>query len=302
MSVVTCVGLAYLLAPHPTAAQQDSTPGIRPPRPGAQFTIPLASMILPGIGQFVYGRPLHGAAFLGTTAAGVGIALSGDPEALELESLPRTGDTQRAFYGLQLASTAGMLSAYETFRTGLPALRANGEYQFIGDDHASTLSLFTAPFDPTFLTRWTTWLGLAYTGAVAALVAIEGTDPGQINRPFTVGDGAFTAGVSLNAGIGEEALFRGWLYPLLYENLGAKWLANPIQAGIFGALHPQAGPFAIMIGGWALYQGWLTKRNGWNVRESIFQHVWYDVVIIAATLLTDEASGEVAITFPTIRF
>ena len=39
-----------------------------------------------------------------------------------------------------------------------------------------------------------------------------------------------------------------------------------------------------VIAGWAFYQGWLTRRNGWSVRESIFQHVWYDVMAILLEL------------------
>jgi hypothetical protein len=32
----------------------------------------------------------------------------------------------------------------------------------------------------------------------------------------------------------------------------------------------------------------LTRRNGWSIRESIFHHFWYDVLVASATLLADE--------------
>lgn len=301
---VWCVVVALLVWASPPAAAQADSVGHTAARPrvGAEFRIPLGSFLIPGIGQYMYGRPVTGAAFTGATVAGLALYGTGDPDAVRLdEDLPRQGDGQRAFYGLQLAGTAGGLSAYEAFRTALPALRAEGKYQFLRE-HESTAALFTAPFDLRFLTRWTTWLQIAYTGALTALVAADGIDPGKSYRRFTAGDAVFATGISFNAGLGEEALFRGWLYPLLYENLGPQWLANPIQAGIFGALHPQAGPFAVVIAGWAFYEGWLTRRNGWSVRESIFHHFWYDVSVITASLLTDEAPASATLVLPSIRF
>src|SRR6266511_517195 len=94
-----------------------------------------------------------------------------------------------------------------------------------------------------------------------------GTAPPAQYLPFQTRDGAFVAAFSYNAGVGEEALFRGWLYPMLYQHLGRRaWLANGLQAGAFGALHaPQAGAFALDIAGSALYEGWLTRRNGWSI-------------------------------------
>jgi len=103
--------------------------------------------------------------------------------------------------------------------------------------------------------------------------------------------------------VGEEALFRGWLYPVLHQNLGRRvWLSNGLQAAIFGSLHvPQAKSFALVIATWAFYEGWLTRRNGWSVRESVFHHFWYDVAVGAATLATQE-QATVTIVFPAVRF
>jgi hypothetical protein len=74
-----------------------------------------------------------------------------------------------------------------------------------------------------------------------------------------------------------------------------------LQAGLLGLGHPQAGPFAVVIGGGAVYSGWLTRRNGWSVREAIFQHFWYDVAVVTASLLRDDR-GLITLAPITIRF
>ena len=96
------------------------------------------------------------------------------------------------------------------------------------------------------LQRWTTWIDLAHTGIVTTILVLSETKPGKRYLPFQLHDAAFTTTLAYGAGTGEEALFRGWLYPLLYQKLGRRaWMANGIQATIFGSLHvPQAGAFA----------------------------------------------------------
>jgi membrane protease YdiL (CAAX protease family) len=92
--------------------------------------------------------------------------------------------------------------------------------------------------------------------------------------------------VSINAAAGEEAFFRGYLLPMMYQRTGQKfWLANGTQAAVFGVLH---GRGAVIIAPWAYWEGWLTRHNDWSVRESIFHHFWYDVAVISAELIVDD--------------
>ncbi|MBI4502436.1 MAG: CPBP family intramembrane metalloprotease [Gemmatimonadetes bacterium] len=300
------LALLVLLAasrPGSVRAQPDSAPAARRPPWGAEFRMPALSMVFPGIGQYMQSAGGTGLAFTGTAVAGFALVATVDTADLgESVFLPRTVEGQRAYFGLSLMSGAGELSAYDSFRRSLPALKRQNKYQFLGQPEPLG-ALFSAPFDPRFLGRWTTWLDLAYTGAVAALVVSVETGPGKRYQPYTFHDAAFGTAVSFQAGVGEEAMFRGWLYPLFHQATRQRfWLSNSIQAGIFGALHlPQAGPLALMIGGWGWYQGWLTRRNNWSIRESVFHHFWYDTAIFAVTFLTDERQP-VMITFPTIRF
>jgi len=274
----------------------------RAPRGGDEFWMPLVSAVVPGVGQFAGGAPLVGAGF--TVAAGVGYALyfTGDTAAAHITDVPRTPAGQQSLAGLEIATATGFLSAYDAFHRALPSLRQAGKYSFI-TAHESPGRLMLAPFDVHMLGRWTTWIDLAHTAIITTALVVSETKPGKRYVPFRLHDGALTATLAYGAGTGEEAAFRGWLFPLLYQNLGRHvWLANGMQATIFGGLHvPQAGPFAADIAAWALYEGWLTRRNGWSVRESVFHHFWYDAIVIAATFLT-QGVERVTIAFPTVRF
>ncbi len=290
---------SQLAAQERAAAEADTT---RPdPRPGAEFRIPLASFLVPGLGQYLEGSWLAGAGLTGAAAGGYALYATGDRQDLEAADLPRSAAGQQAFIGAVLMTTAGGLSAYDAFHRSLPSLKGVGKYDF-ATAHDPSASLLLAPFDVRMLRRWTTWIDLAHTAVVAVILVRTETAPGARYLPFQTRDGAFVASFSYGAGVGEEALFRGWLYPMLYQNLGRRaWLANGLQAGAFGALHaPQAGAFALDIAGSAFYEGWLTRRNGWSIRESVFHHFWYDVAIGAATLLTQK-SASVAVVVP-VRF
>lgn len=78
--------------------------------------------------------------------------------------------------------------------------------------------------------------GAAYTGTAAAgLVAgfaIAGREPGVEYEPFRARDAVFSGALAYNAGVGEEALLRGWLLPMVHQQTGRRfWLADALQAG-----------------------------------------------------------------------
>ncbi|HUF76419.1 MAG TPA: CPBP family intramembrane glutamic endopeptidase [Longimicrobiales bacterium] len=266
---------------------------VEQPRGGSEFWIPFGSIVVPGLGQYIHGDVWPGLAYTGTALGGY--ALSGQGNATL--SAPRDAEDQLAFEGLHLAATAGMLSAWDAFQRALPAQRGAGKYGFFAADE-DLGDLLTAPLDFRFLGRWTTLADLAFTAAVTTWVLTEGPDD-RTFRPYRWHDAAFGTSLSLNAAVGEEALFRGWLLPMLTQKLGGSfWLANFIQAGLFGIGHPQAEEFAVVIGAGALYSGWQTRRNDWSIREVIFQHFWYDVAVVTATLLRDDRN---AVTLMPIR-
>ncbi len=296
--------IAAALVPVAALGQQDSARArLERARGGATFLIPAASVLLPGLGQYMLDAWWDGVPFSASGAVGLGLYLTGDTAAVNLTDLPRNPAGQQAYFGAQLYQTAGELSAYDVLHRSLPALQREGKFRFI-THHEPVSALLTAPFDVRFLRRWTTWVWLAYTATVATVGVLDATKPGRVYLPYHLHDALFGTGVSLQAGIGEEAMFRGWLYPVIYQALGQRfWLSNSIQAGIFGALHvPRAGPYALLIAGDFLYEGWLTRRNGWSIRENIFHHFWYDAVIVTAGFLTQERLPAVVIMAPPLRF
>ena len=277
--------------PHPMAAQEAERP-----RGGAEFWIPFGSVLIPGLGQYVHGSVWSGLAHTGTALAGYLISTQGDATL----SLPRAPEDQLAGEAVHVAATAGMLSAWDAFQRGLPAQRAAAKYGFFAADE-DLGDLLTAPLDFRFLRRWTTIVDLAFAAAVTTWVLVEDGGGGEY-RPYRWHDAAFTTSLSLNAAVGEEALFRGWLLPMFTQKLGGRfWVANVIQAGLFGLGHPQADAFAVVIGAQALYSGWETRRNDWSVREVVFQHFWYDVAVVTASLLRDDRAVVTLLPI-TIRF
>lgn len=276
-SLAACA-LVLAVGTVPTIAQD-----VEQPRGGSEFWIPLGSILVPGLGQYVHGAPWPGLAHTGSAAAGYLISGRGDATL----SVPRDPVDQLAYEGLHLAATAGMLSAWDAFHRALPAQRAASKYGFFASNE-DLGELLAAPLDFRFLKRWTTLVDVAFTAGITTWVLTHDSG-GSNDRPYRWHDAAFATSLSLNAAVGEEALFRGWLLPMLTQKLDRRfWLANFIQAGLFGLGHPQADAFAVVIGAGALYSGWQTRRNDWSIREVIFQHFWYDVAVVTATLLRDD--------------
>jgi len=298
-ALCTATATALAIGSTPARGQEQPDTNVRGAPSGSQFLIPMSSFLLPGLGQYLHGAPLTGAAY--TSASLLGATLYNARGPGVGDDLPRDARGQEGYTGLLVVAGAAYLGTYDAFRRAVPRLQQEGKYAFL-TNHAPVSSLWTAPFDMRFLRRWTTWVDLAYTGAVTAIV-LSRRDPGRVYEPFTAHDAAFVTALSLNAGIGEEAVFRGWLYPVLHQQLRQRWwLSDGIQASIFGGLHTAtAQAFAIVIGAHAFYEGWLTRHNGWNVRESVFHHFWYDMAIGIAEFLTDERAT-VTLAFPAVAF
>jgi membrane protease YdiL (CAAX protease family) len=257
--------------------------------PTSDFWLPMGSLVVPGLGQYVHGDPRAGLAFTATAFGGIlaGSALIGDEA---LDDVELTTSSPREQWGLAFLSTgqsALFLSAYDSFHRAVPELQRRGEYGFL-THHEPTERLFTAPSALSYAKRRTTWIPMGLAAALATAVVIDGRHGHDRFRPYHEGDELFVAGISYNAGVAEEALFRGYVLPLAQRRMGSFWAANGTQAVLFGALHYEAGgslPIVQTLS--ALYDGWLTRHNGGSVRESIFQHFWYDVLVLTATLLAD---------------
>lgn len=82
-------------------------------------------------------------------------------------------------------------------------------------------------------------------------------------------------------GLGEEALFRGFLYPGMSSILfGSEFLGALTSAALFSAAHNNKTSMEFTIRYIAgLLFCWQASRNKYDLRKNIFAHSWYDVFV-----------------------
>jgi len=194
------------------------------------------------------------------------------------EELPR-----QAILASQYGIAVGFMSAWHSFRTSVETQREEGRYAFLKHEE-TPIDLLKAPFQFSFLQRQTTWIPLVIAAGFGAL----GSQyfPDQYERdPFTSSDAAYANVFSYNAGVAEEAAFRGYLQPVLYESWNSPFWSNLTQATVFSLAHlgTNARPFPQL--GMGYYLGWLQQRRDWTLSEGIFVHAWWDVIVISTSYL-----------------
>ena len=127
------------------------------------------------------------------------------------------------------------------------------------------------------------------------------TEWGPVRRLVTVVEehltpylsGASTSGIvllSLLAGIGEEALFRGVIQAGLAERMPA-WIAVGIAALLFGIAHWLTPSYAVLAGLIGVYLGLVFLVTD-NLLVPILTHALYDVVALSALVRMKPAARE----------
>ncbi len=269
-----------------------------PTRERSTFFVPALSLFLPGFGQWLEGQRAYGALYSGGAAASYllgsyfthqaylksGGTNADHPEELDLPD-SKDPDIRCGRIGNQLFNTFGFMSAYHSFRTAAQS-NHRGSYGFLREAE-SPADLALAPFRFSFLLRPTTFipltLGAALFGAILTTPASTLANDNQIKN-FHGDDALFSSIYAYNAGVGEEAVFRGWLMPYLHGNGLSAELANLTSAITFGLLHLSAenkSPWFQSLAGY--YLGYVSQKNNWSLSESIFIHAWWDVFAISAS-------------------
>jgi membrane protease YdiL (CAAX protease family) len=316
-----CAGL-LLFAAASAPAQTDSSPSVVPARSAdsagarsaipadsaaaaqtdpfppsnalkSDFFAPLLSVVIPGFGQYMQGEYGKGLAFTGTAVGGLLLAFHGVSETQDTAFLddpdlsPKDGSLREILLGSQAYQGAAFLSAYDAFRAAVPAFQHSGQYRFLTSKERLG-DLFIAPVRFSFLKRPTTFvpMGLLAIG-MGTLIYIERRDHPGADWTFSADDVPFSLALSYNAGLTEEAAFRGYLLPLTYQYTGSFFLSNFLQAGLFGAAHYRSGadiPWPQALLGY--YFGYLERRNQWSISEGVFNHFWWDAMVFTAGFLT----------------
>jgi hypothetical protein len=293
MRLATLAAAAVFTCAPAAAQDEGAAPGPEP----SDLRLPLISVLVPGFGQYAQGATAAGLAFSGAFALGAGTALVQLEDVLdgrsldeyELPLVAREREEQLFLAGLQLTQSAGFMSAYDSFHRALPALQQRGRYSFL-KTHEPLGRVFAAPFDLRLAGKKTVWIPLAgLTVLAGTLVAVERNDGDALAR-IRGHDVAFGAQLSYQAGVAEEALFRGYLMPVLQEHGGDAKLANLVQAAIFGGLHySKDNPVPLVQTALGFLTGAVAQKRGGSIREGVFLHFWWDVAAVAAELLVQES-------------
>lgn len=86
--------------------------------------------------------------------------------------------------------------------------------------------------------------------------------------------------------LGEEGLFRGFLFPAFSDLFDSKWAGATVSSAAFALshltnkaqfYHSAWGLSVLFLGGMALC--WQTYNNNYDLRHSIFTHAWFDVIV-----------------------
>ena len=289
----------YLPPDTAKAGTRDSPePPPLPPRIGwkSDLLAPLLGLFVPGVPQYFQGRPLLGLAYTGTALAGLSLSSQGEKEYKkkwgtkpEFNPLTESPEERKYIVGGLLFQGAEFLSLYQAFRSSVPAYqREDGMYRFLPPPDKG-IDLALAPVHFGFLARPTSYIPLGLLASVVTyLVADERDSHAGADWTFSGDDLLFGGALAYNAGVSEEAAFRGWLLPLAYQYTGQRWfLANGLQAGLFAAAHySEDVRYPVVQALLGYYFGYLIRRNGWSLSESIFQHFWWDAILFTGGFLT----------------
>lgn len=194
--------------------------------------------LVPGLGQLANGNGWEGAAWFATT---VGLLVMKDP-------LAREFGQNLWFYNM-----------YDAYRDAGPA-------------HAAKHSLvenYVANVNPVN----------AFDLVGAPIIAVAAASPGTTaSNKGTPKEPALRALYYTSVGLGEEALFRGFLFPGLSAWFGTAGGAV-VSSALFSAAHGQGGSaFVIRFLGGLLFC-WQVHRNNYDLRPSIFAHTWFDFLL-----------------------
>lgn len=258
-----------------------------PDRPRS-MTWPLVfTTLLPGFDQWYEGQQTEGSILSGAAFGGLLLASSARLEETGGDVLASRDDRVRsAVLGFQIYSAAGSFSAFHSFRSA--AKTWPGQFEFMKTAENEGLDdLVSAPWDFSMLKRSTTWGALALAIGIAA-VDVASVDSIWSRNSYDLRDLGFGTAFSTFAGMHEEALFRGTMQPLFRRNWGSEWGSNLATSVIFGAAHyseTNRFPLAQTLAGY--YLGWVAMENGWSLRESIFIHTWWDIILLNAQYLIE---------------
>lgn len=213
--------------------------------------------IIPGLGQTIDGRPGEGIAWF-LTIGGL-LAFSSSVNLSVSYWGKKTPLLSHAAFDLWL------YNVYDAYRDAKPT------DHLYSDQNA--LANYIATFNPlnAFDAVGTPFL-LGYTA-----ISGVGTAARNAGKPLRYPFFAFT-------GMGEEGLFRGFLFPAISTLVHSKIAGAIISSVLFSAAHIVNGQENFRKGAiprvlMGLVFAWETHRNKYDLRHTIFTHSWLDILV-----------------------
>jgi membrane protease YdiL (CAAX protease family) len=299
--------LVLLWMPRIQAETSWFTPADDPEVPRNLYWRPVVSLLLPGFDQYAQGHTQSGLVYSSVWA---GSWIWYTDRARRLRNLredmhwDQWTETQRMDYqqheelprqttlAMQYITSVGAMSAWHSFRSGVETHRASGRFSFL-EQEETPMDLLAAPFEFSHLKQKTTWIPLLIAAGIGALGPNFPPEDYQRDR-FSSADALYSSAISYNAGVAEEALFRGYLQPLFYDQTHSTFWANALQASLFALAHMGTIDRPVAQAGIGYYLGWLHQKRNWTLSESIFVHTWWDVIVLSSSYLVrlkDEKRG-----------
>lgn len=250
---------------------------------------PALSFLLPGFSQWESGDYTSATVYSGVGLAGyasgihmfrengydLGILKDSD----RFEAVKDERNFRFSLLGIQTGKLMGELSLYHSFRSQIRSRQ--DDFSFI-KHHETPQDIALAPFRFSYLARPTTYIPMLLF--VAMNFHGKQSDKELERDPFTTSDAFYAASLNYQAGVGEEAMFRGWIMPLGMYYTGSGIWANVINSTAFTISHYPingTGNSAFWFGS-GLYFGYVTQKNDWSIGEAIFIHTWTNFLATAA--------------------
>jgi len=283
-------GFEPVMAQPSLADMELPAPALKPPHKSPFVAVGLATLF-PGLGH-VYLGDMRTAGGLG---GGAGLELG-----VGLVSRENRSVRNASLLTLQKTWEYGLYAAYRDVRLH------NGNVGYAYKMPTDSLAdLTAAPFRWSVLKKPEVWGG--FLGAFAVVVGLSHLSSHKKAHPKEPHMHGLSTGrkiqplVALPIGIGEEALFRGYLQPAFSE------MTNPtggivLSSLVFGAAHiPNAWemdskdrksyyrfgiPFITAFGA---YFGWVAHKNQ-SLKEGVALHTWYDFTLFAIRAAVTETA------------